>query len=123
MMRLRRNNEGSPSIFADLLIETADGMTRIDPDIEGWLYVAKPLFKKAIRVGLARHHHQPEVWLAVLGGQPAYFSRVIGQMDMQGGNHKQTRVAAIEVQRGNVDYTAWLHDDGTVEVGPEPTVR
>ena len=108
-----------PPIFADFMIETKAGQTRIDAERPGWLADAQPLLGEALRVGLVlRWEREPRVWLRVYDRDtPQLYSKVIGYIDERG--HGQARVACVQCGR----RYAWLHKSGLVEVAQEPTVR
>jgi len=93
---------------------------RVDVEHHGWAETAKPLLETCKRVGLVmREDNMPRVWLDT-DGNAQYFSRVIGRANMQGGQSKQAiRIACVS--SGSVK--AWLHYNGLVEVGPEPTTE
>ena len=119
MLFKRKPDPHTPPIYADLLIETPGGPTyRVDVDQSGWLKEVQPVLSIASRVGLVlRGDKAPRVWLTPNGAEPEYFSRVIGQIDESG--ERRIRVAGLF----SGDVSVWLHSDGLVEVGPEPTYR
>ncbi len=117
IIALLKGDDGlTPIIFADLLIDIAGEIRRIDVETLDWLPEIEPLYKVANRIGLAFKNQEPAVWLET-NGEARYFSRVIGQIDERG--HRRIRVAGIT----NGKATAWLHFDGLVEVQPEPSWR
>ena len=117
MMR-RRLETPPPPIYADLVLEIDGQTTVIDVEIPRWLDDVRPLYKKAMRVGLKmRKRRKPSVWLAVNGAEPEYLSRVIGQFDDMG--HRRIRVAGLICG----DTAVWLHRDGVVEVQEQPSWR
>jgi len=119
-MRYRRfSPTDTPGIYADLLLEFPDGQIfKVDVEQPGWLAQVQPLFSHARRVGLVmRGEDYARLWLSVNGTEPAYLSRVIGKIDESG--HRRQRVAGLICG----DRRAWLHRDGLVEVGMEPTWR
>jgi hypothetical protein len=119
-MRFKRNTEnGTPPIFADLVLEMPDGQCfYVDTETPGWMKDV-PLSSTA-RVGLVhRRDKLISVWLETNGNTPRYLSRVIGKIDLDSSNHNRIRVAGLICG----DMSVWLHRDGLVEVGNEPTWR
>lgn len=117
MFKALRQKDNTPPIYANLLVEIADGILLVDVEEPGWLAYAEPILASATRIGLTlRNKWEPCVWLRV-NGDARYFSKVFGRIDQDG--HEQVRVACVE--SGGV--RAWLHRDGVVEVGPEPDLR
>jgi len=111
---------GAPSVFADLLLEVNGQQARIDVEQPGWLQDYGPALQCADRLGLIlRGKRQPSVWLTVNGAVPEYISRVKGQVAMNGQGQASIRVAGLLCN----DMAVWLHRDGLVEIGPEPTYR
>lgn len=107
-----------PPMFADFMIETKAGQTRIDAEQSGWLAEAQPLLHEASRVGLVlRWERKPRVWLRVYEKTPQLYSKVVGYIDERG--HGQARVACVQCGQ----RCAWMHKDGLVEVAREPTVK
>lgn len=119
MIFKRKTDPLTPPIFADLLIETPGGPTYcVDVEQSGWLKDVQPVLSVASRVGLVmRGDKKPRVWLSSDGGEPRYLSRVIGKIDDQG--QRRIRVAGLI----SGELSVWLHRDGLVEVGSEPTYR
>jgi hypothetical protein len=114
---LGRKKHETPPIFADLVVDVANEWHRVDVDQPGWQERA-PSLQTAQRVGLAlKGEAEPRVWLHCNGNAPGYFSRVLGEIDDRG--MRQVRVAGLRLDRNVI----WLHRDGLVEVGPEPTKR
>jgi hypothetical protein len=118
-MKRKKPKTNAPPIFADLVLEMPDGECfRVDVEQPGWLK-GLPL-DKARRVGLVhRKDDRIRVWVSVNGERPEYLSRVLGRIEMSGGDHGRVRVAGLLCG----ETGAWLHEDGLVEVGPEPTIR
>jgi len=106
----------TPPIFADLLLDLAGRIVRVDVECPGWLEDTKPLYPHCTRVGLVHRRGGQRVWLITNGDMPRYFSQVNGQISDKG--HKLYRTACITDDTTSV----WLHDNGTVEIGPEPEV-
>ena len=106
----------NPPMYADLVLDMGTEEIRVDVDQPGWLEEIQPLYKEATRIGLALKNKPPAVWLKG-DGRVWYFSRVIGKIGPSG--HRRIRVAGIT----NSTAAAWLHRDGLVEVGPEPSWR
>lgn len=120
VMRWLQKIDAGPPIFADLVIETPDGIERFDVETPGYLEKAKPLLAQAIRVGLAmRRQKSVAVWLRTDGKSAQYYSKVFGVFAANGSGHRQKRLACVESD----GRFAWLHDDGQVEVAKEPLVR
>lgn len=119
MKRKVHRNDETPPVFADLLFTMPDGqMFRVGVEKPGWLKDFEPLLDTITRVGLVlRNKNEPSVWLDVNGDQPRYLSRVLGNIDDRGD--RQVRVAGLICG----DTSVWLHRDGLVEVGLEPTFR
>lgn len=117
---MMKHRVDTPPVFADLLLEVGGQQTRIDVEQPGWLQDYGPALQHADRLGLIlRGKRQPSVWLAANGTAPEYISRVKGQMAMSGRGQTVIRVAGLLCGATAV----WLHRDGLVEVGPEPTFR
>jgi hypothetical protein len=116
----RKTKDGAPPIFADLVIEMSDGTCyRVDVEHPGWMSDVRPALKKCKRSGLvSRKDNIIRVWLTP-DGEPEYLSRVIGKVMMEGSGHDCMRVAGLRCDGVSV----WLHQDGLVEVAPEPTWR
>lgn len=121
MQILKRSKQYTPPIFADLLLALPDGkMYRVDVEQSGWLKDAEPLLDIVKRAGLIRRgDKEPAVWISMNGKRPQYLSRVIRTINMSGGGSEQARVAGLICGETSV----WLHKDGLVEVGPEPSFR
>ena len=114
----RKPKPSAPPIFADLVLEVYGTVMRVDVERDGWLQDVQPLYAIATRAGLIlRRSRQPNVWLTPNGAEPRYLSRVVGKID--GAGQCQMRVAGLQCG----DVGVWLHSDGLVEVGPEPTFR
>lgn len=113
----RKSRTVNPPIFADLVIEANGQQARLDVEQHGYLEQYQALAPLASRVGLALRGKSVAVWVAVNGIAPRYYSQVVGQIG--DGGREEVRVACLDCG----DYQAWLHKDGIVEIGPEPTVR
>lgn len=109
----------TPPIFADFVIAFPDGsLYRVDVEKRGWLKDVQYWMDKAARIGLVmRDEQKPRVWVDTNGDTPHYLSRVVGRICSEG--HVRWRVAGV--QAGGV--SVWLHADGLVEIGPEPSSR
>lgn len=113
---LKRFRTTTP-IFADLVVEVNGEQARFDVEQKGYLEQVNALMPLASRVGLALRGRDAAVWVQVNGKVPHYYSQVVGEIG--DGGHRQVRIACLDCG----DYKAWLHKDGTVEVGQTPMVR
>lgn len=121
----KRKDEPPPPIFADLLIKTPKRRALIDVEQPGWLTGAQPLLERATHLGLVtRKDRRVAVWLTV-DGEATYFSKVYGTLDVQSGERGEQRrvacVGSLSADKAGGSVYAWLHSDGRVDVGPEPT--
>ena len=99
----------TPPIFADLILDTPDGMIVIDVERAGWIERARGLQGRAWRAGLAmRDSGEVAAWVVTGGGSFECFSRVTGRISPNG--HTQSRRACIRCDGAEV----WVDDGGNV---------
>ena len=100
-----------PPIFADLALDTSDGIVILDVERPGWLEEMRERQSRTIRAGLVRRDTGVvPMWLSTNAEPFEYFSRVVGRISNNG--HVQRRKACIKTN----DREMWLDEAGNVEI-------
>lgn len=100
---------GTPSIFADLILDLLDFRVILNVERPGWPKKAQELQPQAKRVGLVmRDTGEVAVWLDTDRQPFECFSRVVGRISLE--KHTQERRACIRCDGAEV----WIDDGGQI---------